>query len=372
MVVKLASRCNLACTYCYMYEHSDQTWRMQPRFMADETMKDVSRRIAEYLADKPNLTLTVVAHGGEPLLLGVPGLRRFFETVRRAAGPRAVRFGIQTNGVLITPDIVDLLIAENVFTSVSLDGQPISNDLRRINKNGTGSAAATMAGVSRLRASSQGARLFTGFLAVIDLDVNPAEALAFFNRLSSPSVDFLLPHYNYDTFPAHQSPLEYGAWLAKLFDLWFDDATEMRIRSFEVIMKLLLGGTYGMDFLGSVSRGVVTIETDGSYHSLDALKTSFSGATATGMTVSETALARVESLPAVSATRDKATAASTTCLTCPVFSVCGGGLLAHRFSAAHGYNRPSVFCKALYGLIRHIERRLGESCKFDGSVTALQ
>src|SRR4051794_1000945 len=34
-VVKVASRCNIKCSYCYMYEHADQSWRTQPQFMSD-------------------------------------------------------------------------------------------------------------------------------------------------------------------------------------------------------------------------------------------------------------------------------------------------------------------------------------------------
>ena len=37
LVVKVAERCNLNCSYCYMYQHADQSFRLRPRFMADET-----------------------------------------------------------------------------------------------------------------------------------------------------------------------------------------------------------------------------------------------------------------------------------------------------------------------------------------------
>jgi uncharacterized protein len=38
-VVKVVSRCNLKCSYCYMYEHPDQTWRDQPVVMTAETIQ---------------------------------------------------------------------------------------------------------------------------------------------------------------------------------------------------------------------------------------------------------------------------------------------------------------------------------------------
>ena len=32
-VLKIHSRCTLACDYCYMYELADKTWRLRPRRM---------------------------------------------------------------------------------------------------------------------------------------------------------------------------------------------------------------------------------------------------------------------------------------------------------------------------------------------------
>ena len=35
-VLKIAERCNLNCSYCYMYKHADQSWRFRPKGMTDE------------------------------------------------------------------------------------------------------------------------------------------------------------------------------------------------------------------------------------------------------------------------------------------------------------------------------------------------
>src|ERR1700746_395212 len=35
-IVKVHSRCDLSCDYCYMYEMADQSWRDQPRAMSAE------------------------------------------------------------------------------------------------------------------------------------------------------------------------------------------------------------------------------------------------------------------------------------------------------------------------------------------------
>ncbi|MGH8573602.1 MAG: FxsB family cyclophane-forming radical SAM/SPASM peptide maturase, partial [Gammaproteobacteria bacterium] len=35
-VLKVYSRCNLACDYCYVYQMADQTWRDRPLVMSPE------------------------------------------------------------------------------------------------------------------------------------------------------------------------------------------------------------------------------------------------------------------------------------------------------------------------------------------------
>src|SRR6266436_6002473 len=82
-IVKIHSRCDLACDYCYMYEMADQSWRDRPRRMSPEIAK-----------------LALILHGGEPLLAGRPLISCLVADVRDAAGPRvAVDVSVQTNAV---------------------------------------------------------------------------------------------------------------------------------------------------------------------------------------------------------------------------------------------------------------------------------
>src|SRR6202035_2167182 len=47
-IVKIHSRCDLACDYCYMYEMADQSWRDQPRRMSHEIAERTAMRIGEH------------------------------------------------------------------------------------------------------------------------------------------------------------------------------------------------------------------------------------------------------------------------------------------------------------------------------------
>jgi hypothetical protein len=48
-VLKIHSRCDLACDYCYMYTMADQSWRSQPRQMSRLVLEQSAARIAEHV-----------------------------------------------------------------------------------------------------------------------------------------------------------------------------------------------------------------------------------------------------------------------------------------------------------------------------------
>jgi uncharacterized protein len=44
-IVKIASRCNINCDYCYEYNLGDENWRSQPVRMAQATLNTLAARI---------------------------------------------------------------------------------------------------------------------------------------------------------------------------------------------------------------------------------------------------------------------------------------------------------------------------------------
>src|SRR5215467_1118990 len=69
-IVKVHSRCDLSCDYCYVYELADQSWRDQPRAMSAQTADMTARRIGEHAGTHGLREVTLILHGGEPLLAG--------------------------------------------------------------------------------------------------------------------------------------------------------------------------------------------------------------------------------------------------------------------------------------------------------------
>jgi uncharacterized protein len=52
---------------------------------------------------------------------------------------------------------------------------------------------------------------------------------------------------------------------------------------------------------------------------------------------------------------------SQTCLNCIESETCAGGYLPHRYSAARGFDNPSVWCADLLKLFAHVRSRLSVS-----------
>ena len=50
-VLKVHSRCDLACDHCYVYEAADQGWRKQPKAMPGDVLRQAARRIAEHAVE---------------------------------------------------------------------------------------------------------------------------------------------------------------------------------------------------------------------------------------------------------------------------------------------------------------------------------
>src|SRR5580704_17135734 len=101
-VLKVCSRCDLACNHCYIYEHADQSWRAKPKTIAAEAVSQAARRIREHAEMHQLNEVHVVLHGGEPLLLGYDRLRGVIRTLRSSIDPvTRLDLRMHANGVLL-------------------------------------------------------------------------------------------------------------------------------------------------------------------------------------------------------------------------------------------------------------------------------
>jgi len=239
-----------------------------------------------------------------------------------------------------------------------MDGDQAAHDRHRRYANGRGSYAAVEARLQRL-IDGPYRHLFAGLLCTIDVRNNPVTTYEALLRYRPPIIDLLLPHGTWTSPPRDRIPgssaTPYADWMTAVFDRWYGaHGQETRIRFFEEIMYLLVGGASASEAIGLSPASAVVIETDGSIEQSDMLKSAYHGAPATGLHVTRDSLDTALLLPSVAARQIGAMALSAECKECHIHQVCGGGLYAHRYRAGTGWANPSVYCPDLLRLITHI------------------
>ncbi|WP_223167599.1 FxsB family cyclophane-forming radical SAM/SPASM peptide maturase [Nonomuraea sp. SYSU D8015] len=364
-ILKVHSRCDLACRYCYVYEMADQSWREQPRRMSDAIADRAVERIAEHASRHDLAEIDVILHGGEPLLAGPELISRVVRGVRGAVdtGTR-VNVNVQTNGVRLTEAYLRLFESLEIRVGVSLDGDAAGQDRHRRFADGRGSHALVSESLRRLTAGPYH-HLFSGILCTIDVRNDPVRTYEALLEYDPPAVSFLLPHGNWADPPPFREPgssaTPYADWLIQIFDVWYDSPVlQTEIRMFREIMRLLMGGPSRTETVGLSPVRMVVIETDGKIEQADSLKSAYHGAPETRLHVLSDDLDRALLHPAIVARQIGELALSPLCRSCDIMSTCGGGLYAHRYSPSAGFAEPSVYCADLYRLITYIRDRCAQ------------
>ncbi|WP_328297853.1 radical SAM/SPASM protein FxsB, inactivated metallohydrolase extension form [Streptomyces sp. NBC_00435] len=366
IVLKVHSRCDLACDHCYVYEHADQSWRTRPKVISPEVISQTASRLAEHASAHALPSVTVILHGGEPLLAGTPRLRLVCEEFTRALdGIAALDLRIHTNGLQLGTRTLDLFAEYGVKVSVSLDGDRAANDRHRRFADGRTSHPLVLAAVDLLRTEPYH-HLYQGLLCTVDVANDPVAVLDALVELEPPRVDFLLPHATWQTPPVRpdEAPDTYARWLLRVFDHWERLGRPVPVRLFDSLFSTLAGGPSLTEALGLAPTDLVVVETDGNLEQVDSLKSAFEGAAATGFNVFDHAFDQVAAHPGVRARQLGLAGVSDTCRRCPVVRSCGGGLYTHRYKAdpdapagAGDFDNPSVYCTDLRELVDGVAGR---------------
>lgn len=370
-LLKVASRCNLNCDYCYVYHHADQSWRTQPRFMSNETLRQFGSQLNAYVSEREMDLFSIIFHGGEPLLFTADRLSEASDIIRaEVVSACELDFSIQTNGVLLTDAALGVLESARIGVSLSLDGPKDVNDLHRLDHGGKSSYESTFEALQRLIGTSSG--VFQGVLAVIDPSVPADRMLKFFSQFDIPRLDLLLPdatHVNphFD----EKSKIVFQAWLNEAFELWYKEYSDLPIRFFDAILGSRLSVPSSTDVMGFGTVSLIVIETDGSYTDHDVFKITEEGKNHLQRNVSSDSFESLATLPAIREHNRRLSleGVAIECRSCPVLEACGGGSVMHRYHAERGFDAPSVYCGEMFSVLstatRLLRADLGESSDID-------
>jgi uncharacterized protein len=354
LIVKIAERCNLNCTYCYMYNHADQQYRSRPAFMSREVFRALAQRISDYCDAHEGHSMGMVFHGGEPMLFNPEELDARLTEVKPLLD-RKVGYTVQTNATLVSDEWIALIKKHGIHPSVSLDGPPEVHDEFRVDHKGEGSYKAVVAGLMKMR----DAGLNPGVLCVINPLQSGIEVYRHMRSLGIRRVNFLLPDVSHDfksTLYGKMGATPVADYLIPIFDEWFkEDDPTIFIRLFTEAIRVMHGASPQTDALGKSNEDYLIIDSDGSILANDALKVCFDGAPESTLNVLEHGFDDLErGNPLLFQLVNEGMPLCDQCLACPERDVCGGGAVPHRYSRANGFMNPSVWCADLLKFLGHV------------------
>jgi uncharacterized protein len=357
-VFKSTARCNLNCSYCYVFNKADQSWRTRSRVMSDEVFEAALRRVRRHCDDSGQPIVRIMFHGGEPLLAGVARFRRWLEIIDRELGGRVrVLLAVQTNATLIREDWAKLFAEHRVEVGVSIDGPRELNDRFRIDHAGRGSYDRIVRGIEALH--QQGVPF--SILSVIQLGADGLSVYQHFRSLRPNTINFLFPDYNHDDIAEvrqQYGPTPIANFLIPVADDWFrGEAKGGDVPILRNLCRIILGGETRSDMFGNPPLGFVFVEVDGEIEGLDVLRVDAAGLASTGLNVFHDDFRGI-----VSASPFHAQAIfdgvplPTDCSSCHERETCAGGYLPHRYSHARGFDNRSVWCRDILLLFSHLRK----------------
>lgn len=325
--------------------------------MQEGTIAAAAERIRDHAIAHSLSRISVIFHGGEPLLVGPEGLDAIATRIRdRLCDVTQVQLGLQTNGTLIDDRFLEVARRHQIRIGLSMDGPPKYHDKFRVDRHGRGTSVVVE---KAARLLCENPDVFGGILCVINLETNPIEIFDYFSHFRPKSIDLLLPHATYDNLPPQCESVadvaRYGDWLVRFLEIWYTASDERPdVRFFSSIMRLLLGRNSLVESVGLGISTLVVVESNGAIEAVDALKTCYHGAASTGLNVRNHSFDEALKTPALASRQMGFSALGEDCSICPFVNVCGGGYQPHRYSRARGFLNPSIYCETLQLLIRRI------------------
>lgn len=124
-VIELTFKCNTQCEYCYLRENRNDFFSKEMDFLTFKRVIDSI--VANYLIENKE-DVKIVLHGGEPLLLGFEKIKKFIEYMDFIFEKYSVNreVSLQTNGILLNEQMIDLLKSHNISIGLSYDGDNTS------------------------------------------------------------------------------------------------------------------------------------------------------------------------------------------------------------------------------------------------------
>lgn len=350
IILKIAERCNLTCSYCYYLFAGHDDHLSRPPLIGADVAQDLCSYLKEAIEDYNVDRVEIVFHGGEPMLLPK---RRFSELcglLREELEEFCnLSLCIQTNGTLIDEEWIEIFDQFGVAVGLSIDGFEKEHDTYRVDVHGRGSFQKIIENLNLIRTMApRSIYSGMGIINVINKEMNYGKFIDFIhNELGIRRVSFLLPDGDHDSSRWSNADLEqFGKILCELLDYHFEH-DDVEIDCVEKLLARITQPRRSRKSM-SVSNFIVVGYSNGDVSIDDTLMP------ATGWYKSipkqSSKLNQLRELVESAAVLELEQASQRTpegCEGCNWISICGGGDIENRYSSIRGFDNPSIYCSSL-------------------------
>lgn len=286
MAKPVGPACNLRCLYCFYLEKYKLYPDRTETVMSAETLEAYIRQYIEGLSHQPEIHFAW--QGGEPTMAGLDFFRKAVKLQQQYAEGRTVHNALQTNGILMDDEWAAFLAEHNFLIGLSLDGPERFHDAFRRDAAGRPSFKRVMGALETLkkhevefnilacvnrqtadapeevyrflRAHGSG---FIQFIPIVERSIENAapEELA----LVKPDGDI-----EATVTPWSVGPLQYGAFLTTIFDLWVRaDVGTQFVQFFDTALEAWMGYEPSLCFFRTQCGDAMVLESNGDLYSCD-------------------------------------------------------------------------------------------------------
>lgn len=270
MMKPASGQCNMRCSYCF---YLDECGHRETKFFGRMELSTLEAVVSKALS-AAELGCSFAFQGGEPTLAGLPFFREYVALVEKYNTKKlVVQSAIQTNGILIDEEWAEFLAENHFLVGLSCDGIRETHDRNRRFPDGGGTFGQVM------KASELMNRHHVEYNILTVVTPQLAEKIGKVYRF------YLGQGLNFQQYIPCIAPIDapraddctltgrqYGKFLCRLFDLWYQDFSkgkQVSIRFFDNLVGMFAGiPPEACGMLGCCQTYYLT-EADGSVYPCD-------------------------------------------------------------------------------------------------------
>lgn len=366
MILKVSERCNINCTYCYVFNLGNEISINSKPIISNEIVLCLIKFFEQASREYDIESIQVDFHGGEPLMMGK---KRFISACQKlisgSYNKTKLYLACQTNAILIDHEWIEIFSKYNVNIGISIDGPKHINDKNRLDKKGRSTYDNTVRGLTLLQDAWRIGKIKDqpGVLCVANPSVKGSEIYRHFvDELKCTKFDFLIPDETHDTCV---NPTSLSDFYCSAIDEFFADSnSNIYIRYFHTNIQSMLKSDFKPTMgISKASSDIIalTISSEGNIYIDDTLRGTNDNIFSIIGNIKNTSLTETLSSWQMKKYIAINEQLPYDCKDCIWKKVCAGGRHIQRYSKVGGFRHKSVYCPSIKKILSRAASHLIES-----------